>query len=308
MKSFKSVMIVAFVCFVCSLPLYSRQANTSPAASFKPALLVIDIQNVYLPMMDQKEVAPAMEAINTLIDAFRKNNYPIIRVYHHEIGQEPAPGTEQFEFPQTVNIKDEDPKVIKNHPSAFQMTELDSILKAKGVNTLYLGGLSATGCVLATYFSALERDYDVFMVKEAVMSGKADYTEVIRNITGAWNLSFVTVGLNLLSGNLELLQILSNKELVSKYGIGSAADLNGIGYYLIFKNRLEDAVAVLTANARLYPDEANCFDSLGDAYERNGQKDLALANYEKAYLKAKEKNDHNLPIFEKNYKRLQEAN
>lgn len=286
--------------------LYGQGMESTPTTPFKPALLVIDIQNCYLPMMDQKEVTPALEAINTLIQVFRQNNYPVFAVYHHEIDQDPAPGSEAFAFPKTVGITDDDPSVIKNYPSAFQKTELDKMLKSRGVNALYLCGLSATGCVLATYFGALEREYDVVMVRDAVMSPKADYTDMIKNITGAWKLSFARVGVNLLAGEMKVLQTMSTKHLVSRYGISSAADLNAMGYHLIFKNRLADAIAVFKANARLYPDEANCFDSLGDALERNGQKDLALANYEKAFLKAKEKNDPNLPIFEKNYKRLQE--
>jgi nicotinamidase-related amidase len=307
MKASKWVLFFMLVGFVSCWPLYGQSTDSTLATPFKPALLVIDIQNVYLPMMDQKEVAPAMEAINTLIDVFRQNNYPIVRVYHHELGQDPAPGTAAFAFPNTVNINEGDAQIIKNYPSAFQKTDLDNILKSKGVNSLYLCGLSATGCVLATYFGALEREYDVVMVKEAVMSNKADYTDMIRRITGAWNLSFVRVGVNLLAGNMRILETMSNKHLVSKFGISAAADLNAMGYYLLSKNRLVDAIAVLKTNARLYPDEANCFDSLGEALELNGQKDLALANYEKAFLKAKEKNDPNLAIFEKNYKRLQEA-
>ncbi len=308
MKTTRNFLYFMLAIFGCCRPLYGQQAEAAAATPFKPALLVIDIQNFYLPMMDQKEVAPALEAINTLIDVFRQNNYPVITVYHHEIDQDPAPGSEAFAFPKTVSITDDDPSVIKNHASAFQKTELDNLLKSRGVNALYLCGLSATGCVLATYFGALEREYDVVMVREAVMSAKADYTDMINNITGAWKLSFARVGVNLLAGEMKVLQTMSTKHLVSRYGISSAADLNSIGYHLIFKNRLADAIAVFKANARLYPDEANCFDSLGDALERNGQKDLALANYEKAFLKAKEKNDPNLPIFEKNFMRLKAAN
>lgn len=308
MNTAKSIQNFVLVWLVFCWPLYGQATESTPVTPFMPALVVIDIQNVYLPMMDQQEVAPAMEAINTLIDVFRQSNYPVIRVYHHEPGQDSGPGTEAFAFPRTVSVTDDDPQVIKNYPSAFQKTELDNILKSKGVNSLYLCGLSATGCVLATYFGALEREYDVVMVKEAIMSNKAEYTAMVRQITGAWPLSFVRTGVSLLSGDMQILQTMSNKQLVSKYGIRAAADLNGMGYYLIFKNRLADAIAVFKANARLFPDEANCFDSLGDALERNGQNELALANYEKAFLKAKEKNDPNLAVFEKNYKRLKEAN
>ena len=36
--------------------------------------------------------------------------------------------------------------------------------------------------LLATYFGAMERDYDVFMIKNGVMSPKAEHTETIQDI------------------------------------------------------------------------------------------------------------------------------
>ncbi|MCU0645763.1 MAG: isochorismatase family protein, partial [bacterium] len=124
----------------------------------KPALLVIDIQNEYLKYMSEYDKKWGMEIINGAIYMFRQHNLPIIRVYHTD-------------------------PVIKNFGSAFQKTELDKILKEKGCNTLYLCGLSAVGCVLATYFGGMERDYKVFMVKEGIMSHNSDYTRVIKDIS-----------------------------------------------------------------------------------------------------------------------------
>ena len=182
MKS-TGVRVALLLCIICTVPLWSQPA----AAPFKPALLVIDIQNAYLPMMDQQDVASGMEAINELIGVFREQNYPVILVYHQEIGQPLAPGDPAFEFPASVKILEGDPRVIKHQPSAFTKTNLDELLKAKGINSVYLCGLSATGCVLATYFGALDREYETVMVNEALISPKAEYTTMIRNITGAYH-------------------------------------------------------------------------------------------------------------------------
>ncbi len=148
----------------------------------KPALLVIDIQNEYLKYMSEDDKKFGMDIINGAIYMFRQYNLPIIRVYHTDLQWGPQPGTEPFEFPKSVIIKDDDPKVIKNFPSAFQKTELDKIVKEKGCNTLYLCGLSAVGCVLATYFGGMERDYKVFMIKEGIISHNSEYTRVIKDI------------------------------------------------------------------------------------------------------------------------------
>lgn len=171
---------------VCALALLTVSTFASAQDTYtepvKPALLVIDIQNKFIPMMDQSEVTMAMRMINGAIWQFRQHELPVIRVYHTDLKWGPEPGTEDFEFPESVIIQDDDPKVIKNYPSAFVKTELDTMLKEKGVNTVFLCGLSATHCVLATYFGAMERDYDAFMVEGALLSAKAAHTDMITDV------------------------------------------------------------------------------------------------------------------------------
>jgi CubicO group peptidase (beta-lactamase class C family) len=58
--------------------------------------------------------------------------------------------------------------------------------------------------------------------------------------------------------------------------------LNGIGYSLLGSNRIQDAIEVFKLNVDAYPDYANGYDSLGEAYMKNGQTDLAILNYKKS--------------------------
>jgi|WetSurMetagenome_2_1015567.scaffolds.fasta_scaffold72658_2 nicotinamidase-related amidase len=281
--------------------------TAAPGLSYRPALLVVDIQNEFLPTMDQRDVEPGMRAINEVIGMFRKYHYPVIRVHHEEIGTGPAPGTEAFDFPKTVPVTADDPQIIKHYPSAFTQTSLDSLLKAHGVTTVYVCGLSAVACALATYYGAMDRGYESHMIREGLISHNTDYTNVIRNITGALPVPFVDLNLKVLSADVKRLEDLSAETLSKEYGITAPDQLNVVGYTLIFKHRLADAIIVMKTNLRLFPDEPNCYDSLGDAYERNNQKDLALSNYEKACQKGKEKNDPNSPAFEENLQRLRQA-
>ena len=62
----------------------------------------------------------------------------------------------------------------------------------------------------------------------------------------------------------------------------SERPLNSFGYELMRAGRTKDAVEMLKLNVEMYPQSANALDSLGEAYERNGQVDLAIANFEKA--------------------------
>lgn len=159
-------------------------ATPEPAApKVKPALLVIDTQNAFLPYMSEQDKERAFEVINAAIALFRDNGFPVIRVYHVEPGRGPEPGTEAFEFPRTIAVKDSDPKVVKHYGDAFTKTDLDTILKETGSNTLFLTGLSAVGCVFATYHGAENHDYDAFMVKDSLISHDAALTRSVHEMT-----------------------------------------------------------------------------------------------------------------------------
>lgn len=64
--------------------------------------------------------------------------------------------------------------------------------------------------------------------------------------------------------------------LASKYGVTNPNILNLLGYNLINQGRSDEAVRVLKTNLRLYPELANSYDSLSEAYELNGDTELAI--------------------------------
>lgn len=178
----KVILLIVLLLVVSFFWLAAAEGTQAAPTKTKPALLVIDIQNAYLPRMDEKDKKLGMEMINYYIELFRIKGFPVIRVYHTDPQQGPKPGSEEFEFPNTVAIKNDDPKIIKNYPSAFKKTELDKLLKEKGCNTLFLCGLSAVGCVISTYYGAKDLDYDVFMLKDALISHDAAKTKAVQEI------------------------------------------------------------------------------------------------------------------------------
>jgi predicted alpha/beta superfamily hydrolase len=52
--------------------------------------------------------------------------------------------------------------------------------------------------------------------------------------------------------------------------------LNQIGYQFLRANRIDDAISAFRKNVENYPNSANVYDSLAEAYEKNGQLKLAL--------------------------------
>jgi nicotinamidase-related amidase len=180
-------LIVVFA--IVSISTFSQNQK----ARVKPALLVIDIQNAYLNGMPQREKEMAMLNINYYIQLFRNYGYPVIRIYHYSKQFGPAQDTEAFEYPGSVLVKADDPKIVKTYPDAFTKTSLDSILKANGTNTVFLCGLSAVACVLATWYGAQNNDYKAFMIKDAIISHREDYTKNVEAMFDAVGPDVVTL-------------------------------------------------------------------------------------------------------------------
>jgi nicotinamidase-related amidase len=177
----KLTSLLAILLMVIAIPSFARDKAEKSKEPIKPALLVIDIQKAFLPMMSSDKET-AMEYINALISLFHQHGYPVIRVYHSSEEYGVTQGTEGFEFPETVKILPTDPKVVKTYADGFNKTDLDKVIKETGSNTLFLCGLSAVGCVLATWNGAQNYDYKAFMVKNAIISHNSGYTKNVEEI------------------------------------------------------------------------------------------------------------------------------
>jgi CubicO group peptidase (beta-lactamase class C family) len=70
-------------------------------------------------------------------------------------------------------------------------------------------------------------------------------------------------------------------EAARDYDLGES-ELNTLGYQLLGEGRVEDAVRVFERNAEAFPTSSNALDSLGDAYAQAGERERAMASYERA--------------------------
>jgi len=62
----------------------------------------------------------------------------------------------------------------------------------------------------------------------------------------------------------------------------SEGRLNRYGYELLGEGEYDRSIAILSLNAEFYPESANCYDSLAEAYLTNGDKERAIELYRKA--------------------------
>ena len=81
--------------------------------------------------------------------------------------------------------------------------------------------------------------------------------------------------------------------------------INQIGYQYLGGDPAnpDEAIATFKVNVERYPNSANVYDSLAEAYEKNGHLDWAVPLYEKAQALGKQNNDPNAAVFATNYAR-----
>lgn len=82
--------------------------------------------------------------------------------------------------------------------------------------------------------------------------------------------------------------------------------VNQAGYQSLQGGNADEAIAIFKRNVERYPDSANVYDSLAEAYETTGKLELATPLYEKASTLGKKNNDPNAALFTANFTRASE--
>src|SRR5215475_6238263 len=97
------------------------------------------------------------------------------------------------------------------------------------------------------------------------------------------------------------------KKLSAKFGytvLPPELLMNQMGYQSMGAGKMDEAIAVFKSNVERYPNSANVYDSLAEAYEKSGKLDLARLNYEKAAQLGAQNNDPNLQVYKTNFERV----
>ena len=76
------------------------------------------------------------------------------------------------------------------------------------------------------------------------------------------------------------------------------AELNNLGYQLIGAQKFKEAIRIFQINVEAYPQSSNVYDSLGEAYMDDGDKQLAIDNYQRS-LELNPKNSNAVQMLQK---------
>jgi nicotinamidase-related amidase len=164
-------------------------AATAPAGptldAKHTAVLVMDYQNDIVDLLPAPEREPLLDRAASLVAGARQAGLPVIYVvvrfrdgYPEVSAQNPLfaslkqtgllrEGTPGAEIHARVAPKPGEVVVTKRRVGAFSTTDLETVLRAKGIHTLVLAGIATSGVVLSTVRWAADMDYQQVVVADA---------------------------------------------------------------------------------------------------------------------------------------------
>jgi isochorismate hydrolase len=161
-------------------PYRERKALIDPTHA---ALLVIDMQNYF-----HQIVQPVLKNLSKVVQSCRQKKVPIIFTQHGHTdppsdggvlgewwGEVILHGTKDWEFISEMKIESKDIILPKKRYSAFFETELDTILRSKGIQDLIISGVMTNLCCETTARDAFMRDYKVFFLIDGTATGKEEH-------------------------------------------------------------------------------------------------------------------------------------
>jgi nicotinamidase-related amidase len=136
----------------------------------KSVLVVVDVQVGVVN--DAWEAPRVVNNVSRAVERARAEGVPVIWVQHSN--DELPRGSPQWQWvPELVPSKGE-PSIDKQFNSAFEQTSLDAELARLGATHIVLAGAATNWCIRATAYGALDRGYDLTLVKDAHTTGSIE--------------------------------------------------------------------------------------------------------------------------------------
>ncbi len=120
------------------------------------------------PMDARYDAENVLERINLLSARFRSLGLPVIFIQHD--GSREGffiPGTSEWEILDELGKRSDDVVIVKTANDSFYKTELDQVLREKGVDELVITGCSTDFSVDCTVKAGLSRDYLITVISNA---------------------------------------------------------------------------------------------------------------------------------------------
>jgi len=133
----------------------------------KAVLLVVDVQSGV--MSESWDAQRIIGNVARVVERARAQDVPVVWVQHSD--QELAFGTPQWQWVPELAPAQGERLIHKHFNSSFERTSLEEELAKLGATHLVLAGAATNWCIRATAYGALERGYDLTLIKDAHTTG-----------------------------------------------------------------------------------------------------------------------------------------
>lgn len=135
--------------------------DPNPAPISDSALVLIDCQQTYREgVMQLENVEPALQEAATLLKRYRDSGRPVIHIMHDAGAGTPYDISAPIgQIADLVAPIEGETVIVKSFPSAFEQTELDAELKARGVKNVVYVGFMTHMCVNSTARASFNHGY-----------------------------------------------------------------------------------------------------------------------------------------------------
>lgn len=99
------------------------------------------------------------------VERARAQGVPVVWVQHGD--DDLKRGSAEWQWVPELEPREGEALVHKSFNSAFEDTELDGVLAGLGATHVVLAGAATNWCIRATAYGALDRGYDLTLVKDA---------------------------------------------------------------------------------------------------------------------------------------------
>jgi nicotinamidase-related amidase len=136
---------------------------TTLAGRSNTALLVIDVQNGIVGEAYNRDGVVAN--VGALVEKARAADVEVVWIQHHS--DDLPRGSDGWQYVPELERRDAEPLVEKTYADAFEATDLEAVLAARGVGRLVVAGAQTDECIRSTLHGAIVRGYDATLVSDA---------------------------------------------------------------------------------------------------------------------------------------------
>ena len=136
----------------------------------KAVLLVVDVQAGVVK--DAWDAPRIVKNVSRAVERARAQGVPVIWVQHAD--DDLVYGSPEWQWAPELVPAEGEPLIHKGFNSSFEQTALEDELAKRGVTHIALAGAATNWCIRATAYGALERGYDLTLVKDAHTTSTMD--------------------------------------------------------------------------------------------------------------------------------------